>query len=688
MCKRFCFLLSVLCLTFTVQADLLDDILDNRFAAHTLSAAQIDSALNGIPSLTDEERLLPQNRYCLRDSDRHNLFRHSFAAHYSIYDAYKQQSFPISDTLIRDVRLSPNGQYAVYGRGQNLYIYKVLFKTEVPITQETGDVFSGISDWLYEEEFGITCLFAFSPDSRQVAFVRLDETQVPVFSWPVYTYSRYPGTESLRYPLAGYPNAQASVCVYDISTKTTRTMRLPEMEEAYIPRIYWRNEQELVIQRINRDQNSMQIFSANPKSTVCTPLYSENSDTYYIDYALFDQWQWLSDGRLVVVSEKDGWRRLYLYSAQGIEQQALTPSGLDVTDVYGVDEKSALVYYEAAPTPAQRQAYAVSLKKGAPVRLTTDEGMHHLTLSADYSKAVDCYQSVSVPNRYTLYDLRGTRLAERKVLLDNADVLQAWQKSGLPTKQFVRIPTSRGDTLDAWILNSAASKPLNGAASKPIVIMQYSGPASQTVLNRWRNRFGHYLAAQGYIVVNADPRGTDCRGRRWRNATYMNLGQLEAEDHLDVARYAQTLPGADPNRIAMIGWSYGGYQTIRTMMQQDTTLIRCGIAIAPVTDWRLYDSGYTERYMRRPQVNEAGYRAADLTAMADRLKGQLLLVHATGDDNVHLHNTLLLSDALVRAGKQFDMQLYVDDNHSLLNKNNKRHLHDKILLYLQQNLRL
>ncbi len=675
-------------LSITAKADLLTDILTKKLDAQALSSHEMDSILNPAPSLSAEDALLPQNRYSLDHDSAQKIFRHSFWANYVVKDHKKGEDIPVSDTLIREAEISPNGQYVVYGKGQNLFIYKVLFKTEVPITTDTKDIFNGMSDWLYEEEFGITRLFWFSPDSKQVAFVRLDEQSVPTFSWQVYAGRQYPDMKSLRYPKAGTANAQASVCIYDISTKGIRTIKLPELQDSYIPRLKWRSEDELIIERVNRDQTKIEIFSANPKSTVCTSLYTEASDRYFVDYELFDQWQWLTDGRMVILSEKGGWRQLYLYSAQGYEQKLLTPANIDITQVYGVDEKSGLVYYQAAPNPAERHLYAVNLKSGKISSLTSQAGTHALTFAKDMRTAIDCYQSVLTANQYTLYEVKADKLASPKLIKDNKDLEAAWAQTGLTGKQFICIPTERGDTLDAWVIlpKELADIHSRSARKYPVVLMQYSGPASQRVLNTWRHRFGHYLAAQGYIVVNADPRGTDCRGRAWRNETYMNLGQKEAEDHLSVARFMQQLPCADSSKIAMIGWSYGGFQTIRTMCEQTAPLIKCGIAIAPVTDWTLYDTGYTERFMRRPQVNDKGYQAADLTQMANRLQGHLLLVHSTGDDNVHFQNTLLLSDALVKAGKQFDTQLYIDDNHSLLDKTNNEHLHRKILDFLKKNL--
>lgn len=683
----------LLVLTISARADLLRDILTRQYEAKNLSAQTQDSLLN-THQVSDEEKYLPQYRYDLRHENEHKMFRHSFAANYFLWDKNKNERIAISDTLIRDARMSPNGQYVVYGKGQDLYIYKVLYKSEVPILEDAykkgQDIFYGLSDWLYEEEFGITCMFAFSPDSKQVAFVRLDEQPVPTFSWQTYTNQQYPEMESLRYPKAGAMNAVATVCVYDISTKGIRTMKMPEMSESYIPRLRWRSEEELVVERLSRDQNQLEVWVANPKSTICTLLYKEKSDHQYIDYALFDEWQWLSDGRMVVLSEKDGWRSLYLYSAQGVEQKRLTPAGIDVTAVLGMEEKTGVVYYQAAPVPSERQLYAVGLKSGKISLLTQGAGVHSAVLSKDGHSAIACYQSETQINHYTLYSVNnGTwkelpSPAEIQTLNAQNDSIQtAYLAMNLPKKQFTRIPTERGDTLEAWML---LPNDWQQDRRYPVVMIQYSGPQTQRVINRWRHRFAHYLASQGYVVVNVDVRGSDCRGRDWRNETYMHLGTKEAEDHLSVARYMQTLPYVDKDRIAMIGWSYGGFQTIRTMMEQPEELIKCGIAIAPVTDWRLYDTGYTERYMRRPQVNDDGYKEADLCARAQDLKGALLLVHATGDDNVHYQNTLLLTDALVRAGKQFDTQLYIDDNHSLLNMVNNEHLHRKIMQWLSKNL--
>jgi dipeptidyl-peptidase-4 len=470
---------------------------------------------------------------------------------------------------------------------------------------------------------------------------------------------------------------------------------LPIRGEFYIPRITWTQQPSVekgkepvsanvVALTLNRDQTKMAVYTANPKSTVAQPFYSEESKECYVDYDLFNQWQWLSDGRVIVVSEKGGYTQAYLYSSQGMEQKLLTPEQRDVTAVYGYDEKAQVLYYQAAVTPMTRQAFALNEKKGITTQLTQGEGTHALRFSKDWKQYIDCYQSVSLPNRYTLWEVKSDKLEAKGTVLDNDSVLQAWKASGLPNKEFFSLTTERGDVLNGWQI-----KPLGFDATKkyPVVMMQYSGPASQRVTDTWRKRFGHYLAAQGYLVVCVDGRGTNARGREWRNATYMQLGVKEAEDQISTAKYLKSLPYVDANRMALCGWSYGGYQTLVCMSKQGNTAIwQCGIAIAPVTSWRLYDSAYTERYMRRPQVNSAGYEKADVMNLAKDLTGNLLLVHGLADDNVHVQHSWLYVDALVQAGKQFEMQMYVDDNHSIRKTANKEHLHKRILLFLEKNL--
>lgn len=676
-------LFILLAVVITVHANVFEPLLSGAFNAQTLSIEKQDSILNGIDA--------SRGRYTLEYENAEPLFRRSFVADWYIVDnerhTRKQLGAGLNLGKVRDAVLSPNGRYVAFAKDNNLYIHKLDFGTEVAVTKDTNpDIINGIADWLYEEEFGITALFAWSPDSKQLAYVRLDERQVPSFAWQTFLgdssllYPQYPSADTLRYPKAGCINAKASVCVYDVPTKAIQTMQVnKENSDVYFPRLRW-NSNALLVLRLNRDQNKMEVFSCNARSTVAHLLYKEESKQYFVDYELFDQWQWLSDDSFVALSEKEGWRRAYLHNAQGTQTKVLTPMDIDVTAIYRVDEASQTLYYQAAPTPATRQLYALSLKKGTITQLTQEEGMHSARFAQNGRKMIDCFQSFDTPNTYTLYSLNGAKKKTIGVVMDNAVVREAWQRHQLPEPQLLKIPNANGQELEAMLMVAPSAN-----SPQPLIVMHYSGPQSQRVLNRWRKRFEYVLVEAGYAVLIVDTRGGDCRGRAWRNETYMNLGIKEAEDLIAAAQWAAEQPYIDAERIAIMGWSYGGYQTLMTMSTKGHPY-KAGVAIAPVADWRLYDSAYTERYMRRPQVNDKGYQNASLINHADKLTGRVLIIHGTADDNVHVQHMMQYFDALVRANKQFEMQLYTDDNHFMRYGNNHTHMHTRVMNFLKQNL--
>ena len=671
----------------------LQGILAGDYNPTTLSAAEQDSIL----AMGDQTATA--GRYRLESENEERIFRRSRLAEWYVVDTMRHTRKKLGAGMgfdqVRDAVMSPNGRYVAFAKDNNLYIHKLDFGTEVAVTKnEDTDIISGIADWLYEEEFGTTALFAWSPDSKMLAFVRLDEHEVPSFSWDIYGDTQYPTQESLRYPKAGCPNAKASVCVYDVATKGIQTMQVTNDQDLYFPRLRWTPAGELLVLRVNRDQTKMEVLSCNAKSTVSHPLYKEESDRYFVDYSLFDEWQWLADGSFIALSEKDGWRRAYLHNAQGAQLRVLTPAEIDITTLYAVDEKSQTLYYQAATTPATRDIYAVSIKPNGksssasgnathmPVKLTEGEGTHSARFSKDTKRMIDCFQSFDTPHTYTLYTIKGANATKIGLILDHTATITAWKEQGLPEPELLRIPNGKGQELEAMLLTPHPS-PLT---PNPLVVMHYSGPASQRVLNRWRKRFEYALVEQGYAVLIVDTRGSDCRGRAWRNETYMSLGQKEAEDLIAAANWAEQQDYIDASRMAILGWSYGGYETLYTMSQKNHPF-KAGIAIAPVTDWRLYDSAYTERYMRRPQVNPRGYEEASLLNKAADLSGAVLIIHGTGDDNVHVQHTMQYINALVEADKQFEMQLYPDDNHHLRQGNNATHMHNRILNFLQNNLK-
>lgn len=668
------------------RADLMHDILDGKYNAVSLSEHEQDSILGN----------LPEQRYRLDYTDKHPIYRHSFVANYVIVDTQKGTRKPLSDAPVRDAILSPNGKYIAFVKADNnIYLHKLDFGTEVAVTATAPTIWNGIADWLYEEEFGQTCLMQFSPDSKQLAFIRLNDQDVPVTSWQMMLGEGHPETVVQSYPRAGEKNAEASVQIYTISNKDTRQASLPEADDRYIPRIGWRSlpaqkkgdepVHQVVILTLNRDQNAMEVFSCNPQSLVCTSLYEESSLDYYVDYSLFDDWQWLSDGRFIVLSEREGWKRAYIHSANGRQAAVLTNEDRDVTALYGYDDATQTLFLQAAPIARERVCYAINIKKNSIAVVGQEHGWNSLRLSEDRKKAVLMHESDQEPPIFHLLTLKDN---SQKELLNNNDLRTQWQANNLPPKQFTQVPISAAngvENLEACIFYPRA---FDKSKTYPVVMLQYSGAASQRVTDRWRRRWDYGLADLGYVVVIADPRGTDAQGRAYRNYSYLQLGR-ESDDQLAVAQWIAEQPWADKRRISMAGWSYGGYEVLRCLCTQPlqadgTPLIAKGIAIAPVTDWRLYDSGYTERYMRRPQVNESGYAEADLTHLAAGMKGELLIVHGNADDNVHVQNTWRMVEALINADKDYRMLVYPDDNHFLRQGKHYQHLHRQLLRFLEK----
>ena len=688
------FLLTLLTAAFVTtasaapRASVMTDILDGKYNPQTLSEHEQDSILGN----------LPEQRYRLEYTDKQGIYRRSFMANYVIVDTQKGTRKPLSDKPVRDAVLSPNGRYIAFVKADNnIYLHKLDFGTEVAVTNTPATTWNGIADWLYEEEFGETCLMQFSPDSKQLAYIRLDDNDVPTTSWQLMLPDGHPQTIAQAYPRAGEKNAQASVQIYTIATKDIREASLPEADDRYIPRIQWRTlptpkkdqpaVQQLAILTLNRDQTKMEVFTCNPASLVCTSLYEESSSEYYVDYELFDQWQWLADGRFIVLSEKDGWKRAYMHAANGRQTAVLTNEERDVTALYGYDEATQTLYLQAALTPRERVCYALNIKKNVLTNIGQSNGWNSLRLSSDAKRAILVHESDQEPASYALWSQKA---GVERTIKDNADIQKQWQALSLPAKQFTQIPISSQQSSISNKLEACIFYPRNFDQTKPypVVMLQYSGPASQRVTDKWRRRWDYGLADLGYVVVIADPRGTDGQGRAYRNYAYMQMGR-ESDDQLAVARWIADQTWADNHRIYMAGWSYGGYEVLRCLCTQPlqadgTPLIAKGIAIAPVTDWRLYDSGYTERYMRRPQVNESGYNDADLTRLAAGLRGELLIVHGNADDNVHVQNTWRMVEALINADKDYRMLVYPDDNHFLKHGKHYQHLHRQLINFLEK----
>ncbi len=706
-------LIFFLLIPFSVSADLLSDIISGAYRPNTLpeltfmnnSERYISLCENKVctfDSRTGKQQdilfepnntkpfqldtiegfiLSPDERFLLVYKDKQQIYRHSFKARYYLYNIERHELTCIaSDSLISSPIFSPDSKYIAYSFNNNLYIHKLSFGTEVAVTTDgkQGAVINGTTDWLYEEEFSATSIMAFSPDSKQLAFVRFDETNVPQFTWQNMLVNGYPTEYSLKYPRAGLTNSAVSVVVYDTYYKSLKTMQI-DTEDAYIPRIRWIDNANLAVFRLNRNQNKLEMYYANPKSTIAKRYYIEEYKQGYINYKLIDNWQFLSDGTFIVLNETDDWQHAWIYSSTGQRQRLLTNDKADVMCIYGYNENTQTLYYQQADTPMQRKVYAYNLKKGKKQCLTPADGTHSAQFSADYRYFIDDYSSLQQPDTYTLYDNQGKKI---RLLLDNQELSSRFESLNLPQKKFFSFTTERGDLLNGWMI---LPEDFNPKQQYPVLQIQYSGPSSLMVIDRWRIDWEYFLARQGIIVVCVDGRGTDARGRLWRQQYYMHIGTMEPQDQIAVAHYMQSLPYVRPDKIGIWGWSFGGYMTILSMSQSNSPFC-CGIAVAPVTDFRFYDSAYTERFMQRPQNNENAYNYCSLLNKAEQLQGRLLLVHGLADDNVHCQQTWLYIDALVKANKQFDLQIYPDDNHFLRKRNNYQHLYQRKWEFLQRYL--
>lgn len=656
---------------------------DTLFSVSQIKNCPIKS-ISGYELSPNEQKMLVYTNVKYR-------YRRTFTADYYVYDIKRKEITELSENGGQEVPLfSPDSRYIAFARNNNLYMKKLEFNSEIAITKdgEAGKIINGTPDWVYEEEFEATRHFTWSPDSKLLAFTKFNETDIPEFSFQLFKnkvdeedINLYPGYLKFKYPKAGENNSKVSVCVYDDFNKTTRFMQLPDADkDFYVPRIRWTNSAEqLAIFKLNRNQNRLDMLIANPKSTLCK-LALRQDDKYYVDYENIDYIQFTADNQFFFgVSEQDGYRHIYQYRINGTVVKQITKGNWDVTDFYGYDEAKKVVYYQSAEaSPMQRDIYSIDAK-GKKVRLTDGKGTHNGAFNSVLTYFVDNGSSIETPNVITLRSQTGAQI---RIFENNAKLKSEVAALQLPKKEFFNFSTSENVKLNGWIV-----KPLNFDQNKkyPVLQVQYSGPNSQEVLDKWTIGWEYYLASNGYVVVCVDGRGTGARGSEFRKCTYQQMGILEAKDQVETAKYLAKQSYIDKERIGIWGWSYGGSMTLWSMSTGEK-IFKAGIAVAPVTDWKLYNTAYTERFMRRPQENFDGYNKTSAIGMADKLNGKLLIIHGSADDNVHVQNTMLYIDKLVEADKQFEMQIYTDKNHSILGKQTRRHLYTRMSEFLFNNL--
>ncbi len=634
--------------------------------------------------------LSPDEKHLLIYADSEPIYRRSFKANYYTFEIRRNLLKPLSEGGKQQVAVySPNGRMVAFVRDNNIYIKKLDYGTEVAVTRdgERNKIINGAPDWVYEEEFAMTSTLQWSPDDATLAFVKFDESQVPLYTFQLYEgycpaypeYRFYPGSFAYKYPVAGETNSQVSVFSYTVDTRALKKMNLPLAADSYIPRIQFTPDpNRLAVVSLNRTQNQMDIYTVNPKSGVSKLLLRE-TDKAWIDEPILDNIAFYPDF-FIIASCRSGYQHLYRYNYNGTLARQITRGEWNVSNFLGYDAQSGSYFYESNQEGALYKAIYKMNAKGVETKLSTLKGTNTAEFNPSCTYFINRYSSVDEPLVVTVCDARGKTL---RTLEDNASLKALAAQSGLPQKEFFTCANAAGDLMNGYIL-----KPANFDPSKryPVVMSQYSGPGSQSVLDNWKVDWEYYLANQGFIVACVDGRGTGGRSRAYETAVYMQLGKYETEDQVAGAEYMSTLPYVDGNRIGIYGWSYGGYETLMAM-STGNGIYRAGVAIAPVTDWRYYDTIYSERFMRTPQENGDGYRQSAPITHAANLKGSLLIVSGTADDNVHYLNTLQYSAALVEAGIQFDSQIYTNKDHHIRGCNTRHHLYTRVCNFFSDKLK-
>lgn len=716
--------LMLMCAIFTVAASLaatnpleLKQICDGEFASETLSEVRpmadgesyaqiskdgrkivISSFKTGKPTGTlfdastvrgpkleriDGYVVSPDERNVLIQTETKYIYRRSFTAVYYIYNVRNHTMTPLSDGGPQQVPVfSPDGNQVAFVRDNNIWLVKLLYdNAESQVTKDgkRNTIINGVPDWVNEEEFATNCSMVFTADSRQLVWIRYDESAVKEYALPLSSFS-------YKYPQPGDANSKVSVMSYDIKSHQTRTMQLPLGPEDYVPRIVATSDaSKVAVFTLNRHQDCLRIFMANPLSTICQQVIEERADKYVREEAM-NAIRFASQ-HILMPSDRDGFNHLYLYSLSGKLLRQVEQGHYEVSDVYGYDEKTGDTYFSAdMEGAADRQIY-VARANGRVERLTRNNGVNQAVFSSSFRYFLNLWSDLNTPPQYTLNNNSGKTLA---TLIDNESLRQKLASYQLGSRELFTLTTADEITLNGWMVKPNGFDPQK---KYPVIMYQYGGPGSQQVMNRWGIGmcgqgaiFEQLLAQQGYLCVCIDNRGTGGRGAEFEKCTYLRLGELESHDQVEAALWLSRQSYVDKDRIAIWGWSYGGWNTLMSM-SEGRGVFRCGVAIAPPTNWRFYDTVYTERYMRTPQENPTGYDEVNPIARASKLHGALLLVHGLADDNVHFQNTAEYTDALIDADKDFRQLVYNGRNHSIRGGNTRNHLFRQIIDFFNSHLK-
>jgi len=644
---------------------------------------------NGVQLEMEEYQFNATETQIVIATEEQQLYRHSSSYRYFIFNRTDRKLRELADgKSVFHATLSPTSNQVAYVLNNDIYVEDLDSKktTRMTTNGQKNQIINGMSDWVYEEEFAFTKAFDWSPDGRFIAYYEFDESRVKEFSMPMYEGSLYPTEYKFKYPKAGEANSKVSIFVYDVTQEKRAKVEIGERDDVYIPRIKWTHDPAtLSVQRMNRLQNRLELLFAHAITGKTRVVLSESSDTY-ID--ITDDLTFLDNGQeFIWSSEKDGFNHLYLYDVAGTEKVQLTSGEWEVTTFYGVDAAGKNFYFQSTEEgPTQQHVYAASLNGNFKRKLTPNKGFNEAEFSSTMEYFINKHSDLNSPPFYSLFNSKGKQIW---VLNDNGRLKDMIQNPKIPKKEMFTFTPSHGIALNGWMVKPADFDP---SKKYPVMVVIYGGPGKNTATDSWDaswsggdNMWHRMLAQKGFIVVSVDNRGTMYRGRDFKHSTYRQLGKLEVEDYIETAMYLSGLPYVNGQRIGIYGWSYGGYMS-SLAITKGADHFTTAVAVAPVTNWRFYDSIYTERFMRTPQENAKGYDDNSPINHVEKLNGAYLLVHGTGDDNVHFQNTVEMTEALIEANKQFDLYIYPDRNHGIYGKNARLHLFTKITDFIQKNL--
>lgn len=612
--------------------------------------------------------------------DFNKIYRHSKAGKYIIYDIETQKTTPIFEDKIQEPLFSSDGNKIAFAYKNNLYVFDYqLNKTEQITTDgEKNKIINGISDWVYEEEFGSVRQFDWSKNGNFLAFIRFDESQVPEFSMDIYGNGLYPTQQVFKYPKVGENNSKVELWVYNFAEKKKEKI---SSDAYYIPHLQWNNENSVLFYELNRHQNDFKIISYNILKKERKILYSEKSNSY-VDIEM-TKLHLLADNSFFITSEKDGFNHIYRYDSHGKLIKQVTKGNWQVTDFYGFNPKNKTIYYQSTErNSVQRDVYSISVNGKNKKLLSPEKGTNKAEFSKDFSYFINYHQSSTEPPSVAVFKTDNQQ--KIKELVNNNHLKDLVNSHSKTRKEFQQIEIN-SNLLNMWILKP---EDFNPEKKYPVLMYQYSGPGSQSVTDKWFSYDDYWylsLTQKGYIVVCVDGRGTGYKGADFKKVTYLQLGKYETEDQIKTAEYLASLPYIDASRIGIWGWSFGGFTSTNALLK-GSHIFKMAIAVAPVTNWRFYDTIYTERFMRTPQENPSGYDENSPLNFANNLKGKYLLIHGTADDNVHIQNAMRMTEELIQKNKDFEWAVYPDKNHSIYGGYTRIHLFEKITNFILNNL--